>query len=59
MDESTRNAKRGKEKKDTVKLFYEYMPNTGQQVKQETLAELKNKYKKVSSAPGKVRYYLC
>ena len=43
MDESTRNAKRGKEKKDTVKLFYEYMPNTGQQVKQETLADLKNK----------------
>ena len=25
-----------------------YRPNTGQQVKQETLAELKKKYKKVS-----------
>ena len=39
MDESTRNAKKGK-KKDTGKLFYVYRPNTGQQVKQETLAEL-------------------
>ena len=64
MDESTRNAK----KKDTGKLFYVYRPNTGQQVKQETLAELKKKYKKVLSeeyeehwnkqydSSGKVRY---
>lgn len=49
MDESTRNAKKGKEKKDSSKLFFVYRPNTGQQVKQETLAELKKKYKKVTA----------
>jgi len=48
MDESTRNPKKGKEKKDSSKLFFVYRPNTGQQVKQETLAELKKKYKKVT-----------
>eukprot|EP00092_Neocalanus_flemingeri_P007898 GFUD01008524.1.p1 GENE.GFUD01008524.1~~GFUD01008524.1.p1 ORF type:complete len:1137 (+),score=338.24 GFUD01008524.1:191-3601(+) len=49
MDESSRKEKKGKEKKDTSKLFFVYRPNTGQQVKQETLAELKKKYTKVSS----------
>ena len=49
MDESTRNATKGKEKYDTGKLFYMNRLNTGQQVKQETLAELKKKYKKLSS----------
>ena len=49
MDETSRKEKKGKEKKDTSKLFFVYRPNTGQQVKQETLAELKKKYKKVSS----------
>ena len=33
--------------KDGSKLFFVYRPNTGKQVKQETLAELKTKYKKV------------
>jgi len=46
MDESS---KKGKEKKKDNKLFYVYRPNTGQQVKQETLAELKKKYKKVTA----------
>merc|ERR1719233_2241032 len=48
MAESTKT-KKGKEKKDSSKLFFVYRPNTGQQVKQETLAELKKKYKKVTS----------
>merc|ERR1719474_1753417 len=49
MDEGSRHQKKGKEKKDSSKLFYVYRPNTGQQVKQETLAELKKKYKKVTA----------
>ena len=48
MAESTKT-KKGKEKKDSSKLFFVYRPNTGQQVKQETLAELKKKYKKVTA----------
>jgi hypothetical protein len=40
-------SKKGKDKKKEGKLFYVYRPNTGQQVKQETLGELKKKYKKV------------
>merc|ERR1719357_837135 len=44
MDETS---KKGKNKKPDSKLFYVYRPNTGQQVKQETLGELKKKYKKV------------
>ena len=39
---------RAKKGKEGGKLFFVYRPNTGQQVKQETLAELKKKYKKVS-----------
>jgi len=49
MDESARKEKKGKEKKDSGKLFFVYRPNTGQQVKQESLAELKKKYKKVTA----------
>merc|ERR1719458_2327476 len=48
MDENTK-PKKGKEKKDSGKLYFVYRPNTGQQVKQETLAELKKKYKKVAA----------
>jgi len=48
MDETGKKGKKGKEGKDGSKLFFVYRPNTGQQVKQETLAELKKKYKKVS-----------
>lgn len=36
----------GKKKKD--KMFLVYRPNTGQQVKRESLTELKKKYKKVT-----------
>jgi len=46
MDEA---AKKKPEKKKDSRLYYVYRPNTGQQVKQETLAELKKKYKKVSN----------
>jgi len=46
MDETS---KRGKDKKKDNKLFFVYRPNTGQQVKQETLTELKKKYKKVTA----------
>lgn len=42
--------KKGKKVKEGGKLFFVYRPNTGQQVKQETLTELKKKYKKVSSS---------
>jgi len=49
MDEGSRNPKKGKENKEANKLFFVYRPNTGQQVKQETLTELKKKYKKVSA----------
>ena len=44
MDETGKKTKKGK---DGSKLFFVYRPNTGQQVKQETLTELKKKYKKV------------
>lgn len=44
--DSSRKKKEGK-KGDKDKSFIVYRPNTGQQVKQETLAELKKKYKKV------------
>jgi len=46
MDETS---KKKPEKKKADKLFYVYRPNTGQQVKQESLSELKKKYKKVSA----------
>ena len=46
MDESAKKGKK-KDAKDGSKLFFVYRPNTGQQVKQETLTELKKKYKKV------------
>ena len=42
LDEQGKKTKKGKE---GGKLFFVYRPNTGQQVKQETLAELKKKYK--------------
>ena len=44
MDEQ---GKRGKKGKEGEKQYFVYRPNTGQQVKQEMLAELKKKYKKV------------
>merc|ERR1719225_1203334 len=44
MDEQ---GKRNKKVKEGGKQYFVYRPNTGQQVKQETLAELKKKYKKV------------
>merc|ERR1719210_379360 len=47
-EETGKKSKKGKEGKDSSKVFMVYRPNTGQQVKQETLAELKKKYKKVS-----------
>merc|ERR1719361_2206612 len=40
-------SEKGSKKKD--KTFIIYRPNTGQQVKQETLSELRKKYKKVSA----------
>jgi len=46
MDETS---KKKPEKKKEQKLFFIYRPNTGQQVKQESLQELKKKYKKVSN----------
>ena len=46
MDESS---KKGKEKKKDSKLYFVYRPNTGQQVKQESLGELKKKYRKVTA----------
>lgn len=46
MDDTS---KKGKDKKKDNKLFFVYRPNTGQQVKQETLGELKKKYKKVTT----------
>lgn len=46
MDDSS---KKKPEKKKDQRLYFVYRPNTGQQVKQETLAELKKKYKKVSN----------
>ena len=46
-EETGKKSKKGKEGKDSSKVFMVYRPNTGQQVKQETLAELKKKYKKV------------
>jgi len=50
MDESSRKLKSNvaADKRKDAKLFYVYRPNTGQQVKQETLSELKKKYKYVS-----------
>merc|ERR1740129_1822107 len=45
MDETGKKTK--KSKQEGKGLFFVYRPNTGQQVKQETLAELKKKYKKV------------
>jgi len=47
MDETSKKGK--STKKPDSKLFYVYRPNTGQQVKQETLGELKKKYKKVTA----------
>merc|ERR1719400_2487397 len=47
MDETSKKGKVNK--KPDSKLFYVYRPNTGQQVKQETLGELKKKYKKVTA----------
>ena len=44
MDEQ---GKRGKKGKEGAKQYFVYRPNTGQQVRQEVLAELKKKYKKV------------
>ena len=44
MDEQ---GKRNKKLKEGGKQYFVYRPNTGQQVKQETLGELKKKYKKV------------
>jgi len=52
FDDSSRKSGK-KEKKEDNKLFFVYRPNTGQQVKQESLAELKKKYKKVKSDEGK------
>ena len=46
MDEQ---GKRNKKVKEGGKQYFVYRPNTGQQVKQETLAELKKKYKKVAA----------
>ena len=46
-EETGKKSKKGKEGKDSSKVFMVYRLNTGQQVKQETLAELKKKYKKV------------
>ena len=46
MDEQ---GKRGKKGKEGAKQYFVYRPNTGQQVRQEVLAELKKKYKKVPS----------
>ena len=45
MDETGKKTK--KNKQEGKGLFFVYRPNTGQQVKQESLAELKKKYKKV------------
>ena len=45
MDEQ---GKRSKKVKEGGKQYFVYRPNTGQQVRQEVLAELKKKYKKVS-----------
>ena len=45
MDEQ---GKRSKKMKEGGKQYFVYRPNTGQQVRQEVLAELKKKYKKVS-----------
>ena len=45
MDETGKKTKKGKQ--EGKGLFFVYRPNTGQQVKQESLAELKKKYKKV------------
>jgi len=42
-------SKKKSDKKKDSKLFYIYRPNTGQQVKQESLSELKKKYKKISN----------
>ena len=46
MDETGKKMKKGKA--EGKGLYFVYRPNTGQQVKQESLAELKKKYKKVS-----------
>ena len=46
MDEQ---GKRNKKLKEGGKQYFVYRPNTGQQVKQETLTELKKKYKKVEA----------
>merc|ERR1712214_67983 len=49
LSHQVRNGKKTKKGKQEGKgLFFVYRPNTGQQVKQESLAELKKKYKKVS-----------
>ena len=53
LDEQGKKTKKGKE---GGKLFFVYRPNTGQQVKQETLAELKKKYKKVSGKINENKY---
>merc|ERR1719397_244694 len=45
LDEQGKKTKKSKE----GKLYFVYRPNTGQQVKQESIAELKKKYKKVNS----------
>ena len=48
LDEQGKKTKRGREReKEGKQMFFVYRPNTGQQVKQESLAELKKKYKKV------------
>ena len=57
MDETGKKGKK-KDAKDGSKLFFVYRPNTGQQVKQETLAELKKKYKKVRHDSTKVNIIL-
>merc|ERR1712241_55422 len=46
MDEQ---GKRNKKLKEGGKQYFVYRPNTGQQVRQETLVELKKKYKKVEA----------
>jgi hypothetical protein len=44
---SDRQKKTGDSNKKKEKMFIVYRPNTGQQVRMESLAELKKKYKKV------------
>ena len=53
LDEQGKKTKRGREReKEGKQMFFVYRPNTGQQVKQESLAELKKKYKKVKGEEG-------